>query len=218
MLIANDGTLYLSTGDGFDYREESQNPHSQLGALIRLNTDGTVPSNNPYADGKQGDPYVQSIGHRNPQGLAYDAANDTIYLLDHGPKGGDEVNLIKSGENFGWPAATYGVNYSGAKVSPYTSLPDMQDPLIHWTPSIAPSGMVFYTGEQFPQWKGSLFVGALKDRDVRRLELQDGKIVKQEILFEEIGQRIRDVRMGPQGHLYLLTDSKNGKLLRISAE
>jgi glucose/arabinose dehydrogenase len=216
MIITNDGTLYLTTGDGSNYREESQNPLSQLGALIRLNRDGSLPGDNPFLDGKKGDPYVQSFGHRNPQGLAYDSENDLIYLLDHGPKGGDEVNLIKSGANYGWPAATYGVNYSGASVSPFSSLPGMEDPIKYWVPSIAPSGMAFYNADLFPDWKGNLFVGALKDRDVRRLELDNGKVVNEEILFEEIGERIRDVRVGPKGHLYLLTDSKNGKLIRIS--
>jgi glucose/arabinose dehydrogenase len=160
----NDGTLLLTTGDGFQYREAAQDKQSQLGKILRLNSDGSVPDDNPYADGKEGNPYVYSYGHRSPQGLSYDANNNRVYMHEHGPKGGDEVNIINAAVNYGWPATSYGVNYSGARVSPFEQLPGIQDPLHYWVPSIAPSGMTFYSGDQFPQWQGDLFIGALVNK------------------------------------------------------
>lgn len=215
MVFINDGTLVITTGDGFQYREAAQDPFSQLGKIIRINKDGSVPDGNPFADGELGDPKVYTLGHRSPQGLSYDPATDTLYMHEHGPKGGDEVNIVKAGANYGWPATSYGVNYSGAKISPYSVLPGIEPPIIYWTPSIAPSGLAFYDGDAFPAWKGSLFVGALVYKDVRRLELRDGEVKRQEILFSEIGERIRDVRTGPDGYLYILTDSKKGKMIRV---
>jgi glucose/arabinose dehydrogenase len=211
----NDGTLIVSTGDGFQYREAAQDKFNQLGKIIRINSDGSVPTDNPFANGSKGDPKVYAYGVRNPQGLAYDAVNNRLYAHEHGPKGGDEVNIIKPGSNYGWPAATYGVNYSGAKVSPYTQLPGVIDPIKYWVPSIAPSGMTLYTGEAFPAWQGDLFVGALVDKEVRRLDLQHGKIVAEEPLFSELNARIRDVKTGPDGMLYILTDSQKGKIVRV---
>lgn len=212
----DDGTLLITTGDGFEYREAAQDNFNQLGKIIRINTDGGVPTDNPFADGKNGDPKVYSLGHRSPQGLAYDSANKVIYMHEHGAKGGDEVNIIKAGKNYGWPATTYGVNYSGALISPLTQAPGITDPIKYWTPSIAPSGLTIYTANAFPNWKGSLFVGALVDKSVYRLSLENGKVTNQEELFSEIGARIRDVRTGPDGNLYILTDSSRGKLIRIS--
>ena len=212
----SDGTLLLTTGDGFQCREKAQDKFSQLGKIIRMHSDGSVPADNPYADGKNGDPYVYSYGHRSPQGLAFDAANKIIYMHEHGPQGGDEVNIIQSGANYGWPATGYGVNYSGARVSPHTEYPGITDPAHYWVPSIAPSGLAFYDGDIFPQWQGSLFVGALVNKEVRRLELKDGKVVAEHALFSELGERIREVRQAPDGNLYLLTDSENGKVIRVS--
>jgi glucose/arabinose dehydrogenase len=216
--FSNDGTLIITTGDGFQYREAAQDKFSQLGKIIRINSDGSVPADNPFASGKEGDPKVYAYGVRNPQGLAYDAVNNILYQHEHGPKGGDEVNIIAAANNYGWPAATYGVNYSGAKVSPYTQLPGVTDPIKYWVPSIAPSGMTLYTGKAFPAWQGDLFVGALVDKEVRRLDLQDGKIIAEESLFGEIDARIRDIQTGPDGMLYILTDSNKGKLIRVRPE
>lgn len=218
LLPLPDGTLLLTTGDGFDLREAAQDPFSQLGKIIRFNADGTVPDNNPFADGEEADPYVYTLGHRNPQGLAYDRASRIIYLHEHGPKGGDEVNLISAGANYGWPATSHGINYSGAKVSPFTSLEGITAPLKVWLPSIAPAGLAFYNGDAFPEWQGDLFVGALVNKEVRRLHLAGGEVVEEETLFAEVGQRVRDVRVGPDGFLYLLTETKgdvNGKLIRV---
>ena len=210
-----DQTLLVTTGDGFDYREAAQDKFSQLGKTLRLNTDGSVLSDNPFADGQQGNPYVWSYGHRNPQGLALDTATGNIYLHEHGPKGGDELNLVEPAHNYGWPAITYGINYSGAYVSPFTTLPGMEQPLTYWVPSIAPSGLTYYDGTAFPAWQGDLFVGTLVNLDVRRLDMENGKVVAEEIMFTEIGERVRDIRSGPDGFLYILTDGANAKMLRV---
>ncbi|MEM7281121.1 MAG: PQQ-dependent sugar dehydrogenase [Pseudomonadota bacterium] len=215
MALLSDNTLILTVGDGFDYREAAQDTFSHLGKVIRVNTDGSVPSDNPFANGEKGDPKVYAYGLRNQQGLALDAATNTLYLNEHGPQGGDEVNIVSSGGNYGWPVTSYGINYSGAKVSPFETLPGIKEPIKYWTPSIAVSGMTFYTGAAFPEWQGDLLVGALIDKEVRRLELKDGAVVSEETLFQEINQRIRDVRMGPDGMIYILTDSEKGKLLRV---
>ncbi|MEM8499252.1 MAG: PQQ-dependent sugar dehydrogenase [Pseudomonadota bacterium] len=215
LLFLADGTLLLTTGDGFDFREAAQDTFSQLGKIVRMNTDGSAPEDNPFADGKQGDPMVWSFGHRSPQGLAWNPDTGIVYMHEHGPMGGDEVNIVKPGSNYGWPAITYGSNYSGAYVSPFTEAPGMLQPIKQWTPSIAPSGLVYYRGDKFPAWQGSLFVGALVDEEVRRLSLNGEAVTSEEALFSELGARIRDIREGPNGYLYILTDSDAGKLLRV---
>ena len=210
-----DGTLMMTTGDGFQYREAAQDRFSQLGKVIRINSDGSVPEDNPYADGVDGDAKVWSYGHRNPQGLVLDESTGNVYLHEHGAKGGDELNRIESSLNYGWPATTKGINYSGAYVSPLKSAPGVEEPLIYWVPSIAPSGLTIYQGSAFPEWQGDFFVGALVDQEVRRLEIEAGVIVNEEAIFSEVEARIRDVRCGPDGFLYLLTDSDQGKVIRV---
>ena len=218
LTFINDGTLLLTTGDGFNYREAAQDPFNQMGKILRMNTDGSVPIDNPFANGAEADPYIYSLGHRNPQGLVYDGASHTIYMHEHGPRGGDEVNVVRAGENYGWPVTTDGVNYSGAKITPFRELEGITSPAKVWTPSVAPSGLAFYNQDVFPQWKNSLFVGTLVDKDVRRLQLKNTVVESEEILFSEIQQRIRDVRTGPDGMIYLLSEDPgqgNGKLLRV---
>lgn len=210
-----DGTLLLTVGDGFEYRERAQTLDSHFGKLLRLNADGTAPRDNPFVGRPGALPEIYSYGHRNQQGLVYDAAGRRIYLHEHGPRGGDELNLIQPGRNYGWPAITYGVDYSGAQISPHTKLEGMEQPLLHWTPSVAPAGMTLYTGTLFPQWQGDLLVSTLVERSVRRVDLKDGKVAGQEILFKELDQRLRDVRTGPDGALYLLTDDPDGKVLKV---
>jgi glucose/arabinose dehydrogenase len=213
MLFLDDGTLLLTTGDGFDYREQAQDLDSELGKVLRINDDGTVPGDNPFGDGPA--QRVWTYGHRNPQGLVL-SPGGAVLLHEHGPRGGDEINVLEAGKNYGWPAITHGVNYSGARVSPYTEAEGMEQPLVHWVPSIAPSGMAWYEGDAFPQWRGDLFIGALVDREVRRIDLEQGEVVKQEALFSDLGERIRDVRTGRDGYLYLLTDGNGGKLIQVS--
>jgi len=216
MVILADGTLLTTTGDGFQYREAAQDRFSQLGKTIRINTDGSVPADNPFADGKQGNRKVYTYGHRSPQGLTLDAANNIVYMHEHGAKGGDEVNIVSAANNYGWPAVTYGVNYSGAQISPLQEAPGVQQPLKYWDPSIAPSGLAFYNGSKFPNWRNSLFVGALVDKEVSRLQLENGEVVGEQRLFSELDSRIRDIRVGPDGLLYILTDSESGMLIRVS--
>jgi len=200
MVFLSDGTLLLTTGDGFDYREAAQDIDSGLGKVLRMNDDGTPAYGNPFP----GSPYVYSYGHRNPQGLVV-SRSGVIWLHEHGPRGGDELNRIEPGVNYGWPAITFGVDYSGAVISPHTAWEGMAQPDHYWVPSIAPSGLAIYEADLFPGWQGDLFVGALVDQEVRRLDLSGGKVVGEEPVLSEIAARIRDVRSGPGGMLYILT-------------
>jgi glucose/arabinose dehydrogenase len=215
MAFLADGSLLLTTGDGFDFREQAQALDSLLGKTVRINTDGSPAVGNPFAQGNDAGQAIWTYGHRNPQGLVVDVDTQRVFLHEHGPRGGDEINILEAGGNYGWPAATYGVDYNGARVSPYTELPDMVAPIKHWVPSIAPSGMALYRGDVFPEWEGDLFVGALVDREVRRIDLEGDRVVAEEALFAELGERIRDIRLGPEGLLYLLTDGPQGKLVRV---
>ncbi|MGM0678053.1 PQQ-dependent sugar dehydrogenase [Ectothiorhodospira marina] len=218
MTFLEDGTLVLGLGDGYDHREDAQRLDSHTGTIVRLNPeDGSVPTDNPFVDRDDALPEIYSYGHRNVQGLVWDAQTGILWSHEHGPRGGDELNIIEPGANYGWPAATHGIDYSGAIISPHTSLPGMEDPVHQWTPSIAPAGMTLYRGDRFPQWQGSLFVTSLVEHHVRRLTLDGVQVVDEEILFEEVGERIRDVRTGPDGALYLLTDKADGRVLRVDA-
>ncbi|MFC0338233.1 Glucose/arabinose dehydrogenase, beta-propeller fold [Kushneria avicenniae] len=212
----SDGTLILTLGDGFDYREQAQNTANHIGAIVRLNPDGSVPADNPFVNDDTARPEILSYGHRNVQGLVVDE-EDRILMHEHGPKGGDEVNLITPGGNYGWPIATTGLDYTGARVTPFDTYPGTQPPLLEWTPSIAPSGMTRYDGALFPQWQGDLLIGSLVDREVRRVTLSDDATRAEDIegLFGELDERIRDVRTGPNGAVYLLTDSAEGRVLKV---
>lgn len=215
LIFLPDGTLLLTTGEGFNYREAAQDTSSLLGKTVRINTDGSIPADNPFADGIEGHPAVWTWGHRNPQGLVLDPVSGTVYEHEHGPRGGDELNILHPGTNYGWPAITYGMDYSGAYVSPFTEHPGMAQPVKYWVPSIAPSGLAIYYGEKFPQWRGSLLVGALVDREVRRLTLKGQGVIEEEALFSELESRIRDVRVAPDGSVYLVTDGEGGRVIRV---
>ncbi len=214
----SDGTLLMTTGDGFEYREAAQDRFNLLGKIVRIHSDGSIPRDNPFADGDQGHPAVWSYGHRNPQGLALDSASGRIYAHEHGAMGGDELNLITPDTNYGWPAVTKGINYSGAYVSPLRSAPGVAEPVTYWSRSVGTSGLTIYTGNSFPTWRNALFLGTLVDEDVRMLRLEDGEVVDEQIMFSEIEERIRDVRTGPDGLLYLLTDSLQGKVIRVAPD
>ena len=215
LLFLPDGTLLVTLGDGFSYREKAQSLDGDLGKIVRIRDDGSVPDDNPFVgrEGARGEIY--SYGHRNVQGIVRDPESGRIYAHEHGPKGGDEVNVIEPGRNYGWPVITFGRDYSGAIISPYTEKPGMEQPLVYWVPSIAPAGMTRYDGDLFPAWKGDLLVSALVGMHVRRVDLEDGAVAGQEELFRELNQRIRDVRTAPDGGLYLLTDGDGGKLIRV---
>lgn len=214
LVLLPDETLLVTIGEGFDYREMAQSLDNHLGKLVRINTDGSVPEDNPFVGDDKVLPEIYTYGHRNPQGLLV-ALDGTVWLHEHGPRGGDELNRVEPGRNYGWPAITHGMDYSGAYVSPYTEAEGMEQPVVYWTPSIAPGGFCEYQGSAFPQWRGNLFVAALAEKSVRRLVLENGEVLSQQIMFTELGERIREVRAGPDGLIYLLTDSENGKLLRI---
>lgn len=213
LLFLPDESLLITTGDAFDRREQAQSLDSELGKVLRVMDDGSTPPDNPFA--REGAERIWTLGHRNPQGLALDRATGDVYLHEHGPRGGDEVNLLEAGANYGWPAATGGLDYSGAYVSPFTTLPGMTDPLYTWTPSIAPSGLTIYRGEVYPAWQGRMLIGALVDAEVRMLTLSGGAVVAEEALFTGIGERIRDVYSGRDGLIYLLTDSEEGRLIQV---
>lgn len=216
MAFMADGTLAITIGDGNVERTDAQRLGTHLGKIVRIARDGGVPPDNPFV-GRQGAlPEIYSIGHRNPQGLVFVASQGALYEHEHGSKGGDELNRIERGANYGWPLTTGGVDYTGARITPYRSLPGITPPLLEWTPSIAPAGMTYYDGALFPAWRGSLFVAALKEKTVRRVPIAAAVTGEQEILFRELGERLRDVRAGPDGALYLLTDSEQGKVLRVS--
>lgn len=213
MLFLEDGTLIVTTGDGFEQREDAQSMNSELGKVLRVNEDGE-PEGLRDAAGKHR-LRIWTLGHRNPQGLALNPNNGSIFLHEHGPKGGDELNVLEQGSNYGWPLATHGVDYSGALVSPFARIDGMRDPIWTWVPSIAPSGMAWYGGGEFRSWQNSLFIGALVNKEVRRLEIVKGEVLTEESLFSDINERIRDVRVFGDS-IYLLTDSEQGRLIRIS--
>ena len=208
-----DGSLLLGMGDGNLDRTDAQRLHTHLGKLLRIQPDGSVPGDNPFLQRPNARPEIYSIGHRNPQGVV--VVDGVPYAHEHGARGGDELNRIEPGANYGWPLTTGGIDYTYARITPYRSLPGIQPALLEWTPSIAPAGLAWYDGPLFPAWRGSLFVAALKERSVRRVPLPGGVPGPQEILFQELGERIRDVRAGPDGAIYLLTDSVNGRVLRV---
>lgn len=210
-----DGLLYITLGDRGD-KNRAQQLDDHAGSVIRLNDDGSIPADNPFAGQAGQRSEIYSYGHRNMQGAALHPQTGILWTQEHGPQGGDEVNLIRPRTNYGWPIITYGVNYgSGTKIGEGTHKKGMAQPIHTWVPSIAPSGMLFYTGDKFPHWQGNLFVGALKDQMLVRLELDGEKVIAEERMLKKSLGRIRDVRQGPAGYIYLLTDHGNGKLVRL---
>ena len=209
------GYLYITLGDRGE-RERAQKPDDHAGSVIRLHDDGRVPKDNPFA-GKPGwKPEKYTLGHRNQQGAALHPQSGELWTHEHGPQGGDEVNVIRAGANYGWPVITFGVNYGiGTRIGEGTAKPGMAQPIHVWVPSIAPSGMAFYTGDKFPKWRGDLFVGALKDQMLVRLRFDGEKVVREERLLKGALGRIRDVRAGPDGFLYLLNDESQAALVRL---
>ena len=213
---ARDGNLFVSLGDHFK-AEESQNLSNSVGKIIRITPDGKAPSDNPFVGRQNELPEIWAYGVRNAEGLAFNPWTNELWEQEHGPMGGDEINIIKKGGNYGWPVVSFGVNYDGTPVGTGKQHAEgMIDPLWHWTPSIAPSGMAFYTGDLMPAWQHSLFNGALKFQLVSRLQLENDRPVREERMLHELGWRIRDVRQGPDGAIYLLTDEDNGRIFRLA--
>jgi glucose/arabinose dehydrogenase len=217
LAFGGDGKLYVTMGERYSEREEAQDLGSHLGKVMRVNADGSVPEDNPFVGREGALPEIYTYGHRNPQGLAVDPRDGRVWENEHGAKGGDEVNVLKAGADYGWPEVAHGVNYDGSTIGTgQTEAPGVEPPLFYWDPSIAPSGMAFYLGDRFPGWRGDVLVGALKFQLVSRLDLDEqGRVLKEERLLEgELG-RIRDVAAGPDGDVYLLTDEAPGGLYRL---
>lgn len=208
------GLIYVTAGERYQ-RRRAQDLADLGGKVVRLKDDGGVPPDNPVVGRAGARPEIFSYGHRNPQGMAMHPASGRIWICEHGPRGGDELNLLKAGANYGWPLATHGIDYSGATISPNKSLPGMEDPVRVWVPSISPSGLAFYTGDRFPGWKGSAFVGALSNNALFRIELDGERYLGEERLLVDRLPYIRDVRQGPDGLLYLVTHADDGGLYRL---
>jgi len=213
---AHDGNLFLTMGEHFTFRDQAQNLANHLGKIVRIRPDGSVPPDNPFVNRAGAKPEIWSYGHRNSQGAALNPQTGILWEHEHGPRGGDEINIPQAGKNYGWPVIGYGIDYNGAKIHESTQKAGMEQPIKYWVPSIAPSGMAFYTGDMFPAWKGNLFVGALAGQMLVRLELDGEKVTKEERLLTNLGERIRDVRQGPDGALYLATDNPSGRILRVA--
>ncbi len=215
IVLTNQGVVYLTLGDR-GAKDRAQRLDDHAGSVIRLHDDGKVPRDNPFISQKDARPEIFSYGHRNIQGAAVHPQTGELWTHEHGPQGGDEINISRAGKNYGWPVITYGVNYVvGTKIGEGTEKPGMEQPLYQWTPSIAVSGLAFYQGNAFPQWQGNLFVGALRGSMLVRLELDGNRVTREERLLQGTVGRIRDVRVGPDGLIYFLTDHPEGSLYRI---
>jgi aldose sugar dehydrogenase len=213
---APDGNLFLTMGDHFVFRNEAQNLANHLGKIVRLRPDGSVPPDNPFVNRAGAKPEIWSYGHRNAQGAAINPQSGKLWEHEHGPRGGDEINIPEAGKNYGWPVIGYGIDYDGTKIHESTQKAGMEQPIKYWVPSIAPSGMAFYAGELFPSWRGSLFVGALAGQILVRLDVRGDTVGSEERLLRELNERIRDVRAGPDGALWLATDNSAGRILRVA--
>jgi glucose/arabinose dehydrogenase len=215
LVFAPDGTLFVTLGERFDYSDQAQDLSSGLGKIMRINPDGSVPRDNPFVARTGAQPEIWSYGHRNIQSAVLHPQTGELWTVEHGARGGDELNRPEAGKNYGWPVISYGVHYSGAKIGEDTAKPGMEQPLYYWDPVIAPSGMAFYTGEAFPEWRGSILIGSLQPGLLVRLTLEGGRVTGEERYLADLDARIRDVRQGPDGLIYLVTDHRDGRLLRV---
>ncbi|HZB62429.1 MAG TPA: PQQ-dependent sugar dehydrogenase [Microvirga sp.] len=215
LVFDRSGNLFVTLGDRFDLRDQAQNPANHIGKIVRIRPDGSAAADNPFLNREDARPEIWSLGHRNVQAAALNPATGELWTVEHGARGGDEVNIPGKGRNYGWPVISYGVHYSGEKIGEGTRKPGLEQPAFYWDPSVAPSGMAFYTGDKFPAWRGSILVGALAGKLVSRLETNGNKVTGEERMLQNLGERIRDVRQGPDGFIYLLTDSSQGRILRM---
>ncbi len=216
LLVDDDEKLYITLGERFDQSKRAQDLTSHLGKIVRIETDGSVPKDNPFSSIPNAMSEIWSYGHRNIQGADFNPQTKQLWIHEHGPRGGDEINVIQPGKNYGWPEASYGSHYSMLPIPDDHTGKGFVEPVYYWTPSVAPSGMTFYSGSAFKAWKNHLFVGGLSCMCLIRLELGNGKIIQEERLLKDMQQRIRDVRQGPDGNIYLLTDSDDGQILKLS--
>jgi glucose/arabinose dehydrogenase len=221
LVFDGNGHLFVTLGERSDeqFREMAQTLDNHLGKIVRINHDGSVPDDNPFVGKQDALPEIWSYGHRNVQAAVFDRETGILWEIEHGPRGGDELNIAEPGKNYGWPVVSHGINYGGTPVgSGAKTAPGMVDPIHQWTPVIAPSGMTIYRGEQFDAWQGNILVGGLRSTALVRLELDGGKVVHEERLLESRGKRIRDVVEGPKGAIYLVTDESNGEIIRLTAQ
>jgi aldose sugar dehydrogenase len=215
LVFGRDGNLFITLGDRGNMEKEAQNLANHIGKVIRVTRDGTVPPDNPFVNRPGARPEIWSYGHRNAQGATLHPETGLLYTIEHGARGGDEINQPQAGKNYGWPVITYGIDYSGAKIGEGTRKEGMEQPLFYWDPSIAPSGALFYTGDKFPKWRGNLLTGALAGQLLARMDMRNGQIIGETRYLEKFGERIRDVVQGQDGYIYLLTDDRDGKVVRL---
>ncbi|MGH7830062.1 MAG: PQQ-dependent sugar dehydrogenase [Candidatus Binatia bacterium] len=213
-----DGTLFVTLGDRYAYRDKAQDLSVTLGKVVRINPDGSAPRDNPFVGREGARAEIWSYGHRNVQAATLHPQTGELWTVEHGARGGDELNRVLAGKNYGWPVITYGVDYTFMKIGEGTAKPGMEQPVYYWDPVIAPSGMTFYSGDMFPDWKGNILIGSLNPGLLVRLAMKDGKVAREERYLGDLGERIRDVRQAADGSLYLLTDSRNGRILRITPD
>ena len=213
--FAPDGNLFLTLGDRYSERDSAQDLSTHLGKTVRLADDGKPAPGNPFTSQSGALPEIWSYGHRNPQGAAIEPSTGAYWTVEHGARGGDEINRPEAGKNYGWPIISYGIDYSGAKIGEGTAKEGMEQPLHYWDPSIAPSGLAFYNGAKYPDWQGDLLLGALAGTKLVRLDIENGKVAGEEAMLEDLGERIRDVKVGPGGEVYLLTDNPDGRILKL---
>ncbi len=216
IVFATNDTMFITTGDRYNQRPKVQDLSTTIGKVIRLKIDGTVPEDNPFAKREGALPEIWSYGHRNIQAAALHPETNALWTIEHGARGGDELNNPQGGKNYGWPVITYGIDYSGVKIGEGTEKQGMEQPVYYWDPVIAPSGAIFYTGDAFKDWQGDLLIGSMTPGGLVRLEMQDGKVTKETRYLGELRERIRDVQQGADGSIYLITDSSKGKVLRLS--
>ena len=216
IVIAKDGSLFITTGERYSEKDKAQSLETHLGKVIRINADGSAPKDNPFVNTANARQEIWSYGHRNMQGAAINPVSGKLWTHEHGPQGGDEINVPLAGKNYGWPVIGYGIDYSGLRMHESSAKAGMEQPIHYWVPSIAPSGMAFYTADRFPQWKNSLFIGALAGQHLARLTIDGEKVTGEARLLSDRKERFRDVRQGPDGYIYALTDEANGKILRVS--
>jgi glucose/arabinose dehydrogenase len=216
LVFGRDGTLFITQGDRYNQRPKVQDLSSTIGKVVRINTDGSIPKDNPFVGQAGAREEIWSLGHRNAQGATLHPETGQLWTVEHGAQGGDELNHPEKGKNYGWPVITYGVDYSGAKIGEGTAKAGLEQPVHYWDPSIAPSGLIVYTGDAFPQWKGDFLLGSLKFGLLVRLDVADDKVVKEERFLDGLKRRIRDVAQGPDGLIYLLWDDDKGGILRVA--
>ena len=215
LVFGRDGNLFVTLGDRFAYRDQAQNLATTLGKIVRIQPDGGIPKDNPFVGREGARPEIWSYGHRNVQAATLHPETGQLWTVEHGARGGDELNQPQAGKNYGWPVITYGVDYSGAKIGEGTSKAGMEQPVYYWDPVIAPSGALIYTGNLFPKWNGNLLIGSLQPGQLVRLEMTAGRVSNEYRYGGDLGVRIRDVQQAPDGAIYLITDENNGRVLRI---